>query len=445
MTEKVDYYVACPEVGAQGTPHIQFSISFKKQVRFTALCKMFKEPDSDGTIKVRLFKTKGTHKQASDYCKKGQYEWVSGSTTNHEDPLFGLNISPDLIEYGTLPLDQQVAGGKATEDLWALNMSLALAGEWDEMTPKHQVLYRNHYEKYVESKRPKPDHLTWLRGETPNLWIYGPTGTGKSHMARDMYPDLYEKMPDKWWDNYEYEDVVLYDDIGMFESTYMGGHFKTVADRYRFRCHKKFGSMVIRPKIIIVTSNYHPDQLWSDQSVLGPILDRFKLVHRTERYIPARIPENLPPPVMEQADDDGFEALDQAIADLDLQGRATNQVAAINRWVADLQAPERRQPNQFLNPLTPYPMFPVVKDLTAKLNATKAKQVQPFEVTRADDIPRGPRTVYLDSNSDAEEESESEIQILGTPDLEVWEDSEPDESEIGGAYLEVTHNYKRKK
>jgi len=447
MSEKVEYYVACPEVGAQGTPHIQFSISFKKQVRFTALCKMFKEPDSDDTIKVRLFKTKGTHKQASDYCKKGEYSWVTGSSTNHEDPLFGLNVSPDLIEYGTLPLDQHVAGGRATEDLWALNMSLALAGEWDDLTPKHQVLYRAHYERYVDTKRPKPKRLTWTRGNTPNLWIYGPTGTGKSHLAREMYPDIYEKLANKWWENYNYEDEVLYEDLGMHEASYIGGSLKLVADIYPFRAEKKYGSMMLRPKVIVVTSNYTPRELFPDPNVYGPIEDRFKLIHLTEKYVP---PEEraLQAQVMEQPADDGFEALDQAIADLDLQVRATNQVASINRWVADLQAPERRQPNQFLNPLDPYPMFPVVKDLTAKLNAARAKPVQPFEVNRADDIPRGPRTVYLDSDSDAQEESESEIQILGTPDLEVWEDSEESHSEEEkdeDFSMEVTSNYKRKK
>jgi len=429
MNEKVEYYVACPEVGAQGTPHIQFSISFKKQVRFTALCKMFKEPGSDDTIKVRLFKTKGTHKQASDYCKKGEYSWVSGSSTNHEDPLFGLNVSPDLIEYGTLPLDQHVAGGKATEDLWALNMSLALAGEWDELTPKHQVLYRSHYEKYVDTKRPPPRKLTWKRGESPNLWIYGPTGTGKSHMARELYPDLYEKLPDKWWENYNYENVVLYDDIGMFEAAYLGGALKRVADIYPFRGERKYGSLMLRPKIVIVTSNYRPEQLFPDPSVHGPILDRFRLINLTVKYVlpggfdpidpDGQVMHTIPQEVQQQHDDD-FEALDRAVAELEQLGGARPE-ANMN------VTPKKGKSGQFLNPLSPYPMFPVVKELTAKLTTSRKNVQQKFQVNRADDIPRGPRTVYLDSNSDADEESESEIQILGTPDLEMWEDSEEEE------------------
>jgi len=278
LQEEVDYFVAAPEVGEQGTPHIQFYIAFKKQVRFSHVAKATQK-------KTRLFIKRGTNKQASDYCLKGEYSWVKGSKENHLDPLFGLNLSPDTIVYGVLPPEQHEAGNRKNEEIWAANIELALEGRFEEMTPSHQVLHHRRYQELVERRKPKAKRLTWRRGSSPNLWIYGPTGTGKSHKARELYPDLYEKMLNKWWDTYEDEDAILLEDVGESHAAWIGDFLKVWADIYPFRAEVKYGTKKIRPKIVVVTSNYHPSDLFPAPNVHEPILDRFKLMHLTEKYV----------------------------------------------------------------------------------------------------------------------------------------------------------------
>lgn len=54
-------------------------------------------------------------------------------------------------------------------------------------------------------------------------------------------------------------------------------HMKQWADHYPFSAESKGASVKIRPKKIVVTSNYHPREIWTGDQDLLPILRRFKL------------------------------------------------------------------------------------------------------------------------------------------------------------------------
>lgn len=95
-----------------------------------------------------------------------------------------------------------------------------------------------------------------------NEWIYGPTGTGKTRGVRDKWKDsLFTKNPNKWWDGYQNQETVLIDDFQR-EHEKLGYHLKIWADHYPFTGEVKGSSMSIRPKRVIVTSNYHPQDIW---------------------------------------------------------------------------------------------------------------------------------------------------------------------------------------
>lgn len=239
----------------------------------------------------------GSNKQASDYCLKGEYAWRKGATDNHLDELFGINLSPETLVYGEVPPEQTARATEAAADIWSSNLELALEGRLEEMTPKHRVQFYKHYEAAYERSRPKPKRLTWRRGESPNLWIYGPTGTGKSYKARELYPDLYEKMLNKWWDHYDDEEEILLEDVGESHAAWIGDFIKVWADIYPFRGEVKNSTKLLRPQIVIVTSNYHPKELFPNPNVHLPIMDRFKMMHLTDVYNPdAVVPpqENYP-------------------------------------------------------------------------------------------------------------------------------------------------------
>jgi len=58
------------------------------------------------------------------------------------------------------------------------------------------------------------------------------------------------------------------------ERTALSHDLKIWLDRYPFRAETKGGSMLIRPKRIIVTSNHCPEELWRDKPVLCEAIRR---------------------------------------------------------------------------------------------------------------------------------------------------------------------------
>ena len=109
------------------------------------------------------------------------------------------------------------------------------------------------------------------------FWLYGPTGTGKSHTARELADRLtpdrppYLKNWNKWWDGYEPGDVVIIEEASPEGCKYQAHALKQWIDKWTFRPEIKGAHMShIRPEWIVVTSNYSMRNASPYQLIMSP-------------------------------------------------------------------------------------------------------------------------------------------------------------------------------
>jgi hypothetical protein len=130
-----------------------------------------------------------------------------------------------------------------------------------------------------------------ISGDMDNYWFWGPSGTGKSMEARRRWPMFFYKNCNKWWCGYDGQATIMVEDFDKNHAC-LCHHLKIWADRYPFTAEVKQGSTgTIRPARIVITSNYHPRDIWPDAGDLEPILRRFNVVHFDRNFnIPAALP-----------------------------------------------------------------------------------------------------------------------------------------------------------
>ncbi len=249
-------YIVCGrEVGENGTKHLQGYIYFKNARKLGGMKNIHN--------KCHWEVAKGNAEQNRVYCTKEN----------------------NFFECGVQPMSQK-RKGEVEQERWSIAWKKAKEGKLEELDADIRFRYYRTCKDIARDHMEKADDLK----ELTNYWIWGPPGVGKSRFARKEYPNAYFKAGNKWWDGYQGEENVIIDDFEL-DHKCLGHYIKIWADRYSFIAEYKGGSMHVRPKSIIITSNYSIEEVFAaDQVMVQAIKRRFKCMNVKE---PIDFPEEV--------------------------------------------------------------------------------------------------------------------------------------------------------
>lgn len=249
--EKYKYLIIGDEIApTTGTPHLQIYIHYKNPITWKSLKTKFPS--------AYIYNAKGTAEQNQKYCSKTKTLFEDGEMPN-QGKRTDIEVCKDIVK-NTNSMRQVVSHATSIQ-------GVRMAEIWL---------------KYHEPPRNFKPHVTW---------IYGPSGTGKSKLAHEMAPeDCYYTMDTgKWFEGYDGHENIIIDDIRKDFMKY--SFFLKFLDRYAYRFENKGGSRQFKAKRIIITSIYHPEQLWNTRE------DLYQLTRRIDEIIafygPDRKPKNF--------------------------------------------------------------------------------------------------------------------------------------------------------
>jgi len=161
---------------------------------------------------------------------------------------------------------------------------LAKKGRFDEIdSASYLQYYKTLHEIHRAETRPR------RRDNLEVICFYGDPGTGKTTRAweeTENYEerDIYVKQPNKWWDGYTGQKVVIMDDFGPGIKDGPSIHLlKTWLDKFPVSAEVKGGSVALVYEKIYLTSNVNP-RFWFPGAAEDDINALLRRITRCWRY-----------------------------------------------------------------------------------------------------------------------------------------------------------------
>jgi hypothetical protein len=230
---RVTYFVMQKERGAQGTEHFQGYIHMANPVTMRAIKDIIND-------RIHCEIARGNGQQNKDYCTKEEGR-IDGPWEFGELPTQGKRKDLELMR------DAVVNDGKTREQLIMSDLC-STALRYDKA---YATLRRIRAKKIGQQK--------------PEVWVlWGATGAGKSRRARTLAPGAYEKADGKWWDGYDGEESVIWDDFD--PEQYPLRALLKITDYYGKKVEVKGSYDELIVTKIVFTSNIRPEHWYMNES-----------------------------------------------------------------------------------------------------------------------------------------------------------------------------------
>lgn len=263
LSEKVTFAVYQLEIGEEGTPHFQGYLELDSQVRITTMLGWDTFPAQGGNLSLRFASRKGSQAQAIRYCIKPD-PWKGASipdATRVEGPWWYGEPKTQGQRADLLEIQRAIRGGATLKRIA------------DDDFPNF-CKFPKAISDYIRMSTPFREHLTQF------IIIIGPSGVGKSRLARSMAPDAYWKPPGRWWNDYAH-DCVIWDEFT--GGSYPFRELLRILDSAPLALETKGSSVQFFASLVIFTSNLHPRDWYNEENIHVP-WDESPLRRRLEEF-----------------------------------------------------------------------------------------------------------------------------------------------------------------
>lgn len=224
---KTKYTIIGKEIGEKGTPHLQGYMEFENAISHNKIKKL--------SPRLHFEPRRGTPKQASDYCKKDNNYFESGTLSKQGERTDLSIVAEKIIE---------------KEDIRkiALEHPTTFIKYHKGLTALHNII------KPHRDKRPTC------------YWFYGSSGVGKTYRAKQLGKSYFIKDNTKWWADYNQEEVIIIDDFRK-DDVPLQVLLKWL-DENKLSVEVKGGYIPLNSPIIAITCDVGPHQYWQGNDLL---------------------------------------------------------------------------------------------------------------------------------------------------------------------------------
>jgi len=219
------------ELSETGTEHFQ---GYLECVGKKSLAQLKALP---GLETAHLEVRRGTQSQAIAYANKAD--------TRVEGPWSWGEAKEQGKRSDLLDMKRAVDAGASIKDLWDSNFS-------------SMIRYNRSFKEYKRITTPVRDWIPLI------IVIIGPSGVGKSRLARQLFPEAYWKTNSKWWDDYDGQKDVVWDE---FKGYYGFQDLLRVLDSTPLSVETKGSSVQFVAETICFTSNFHPSEWYNPDTI----------------------------------------------------------------------------------------------------------------------------------------------------------------------------------